>query len=114
MAVGYCHLVSSAAATAAALGSLGAPAATPAMAADPFPTDHTPRLLVEPAGRSWSAPFFLVAGGGTVRPADGIVAGSADLGTVWTGARDGAGRVLVASTSGLWAVGRDGRLVHIT
>jgi hypothetical protein len=46
-------------------------------------------------------------------PADGVVAGSADLGTVWTGARDGAGRVLVASTSGLWAVGRNGRLVRI-
>jgi hypothetical protein len=114
MAVGYRHLVSSAAATAAALGALGAAAAKPAMAADPFPTDHTPRLPVEPAGRSWSAPFSLVAGGGTLRPADGIVAGSADLGTVWTGARDGAGRVLVASTSGLWAVGHGGRLVHIT
>ncbi|HWH94739.1 MAG TPA: hypothetical protein VNT03_12840 [Baekduia sp.] len=81
--------------------------------ADAFPTDHTPRFPVEPAGEPWSDPFSLIAGGGTLRPADGVVAGSADLGTVWTGTRDGAGRVLVSSTSGLWAVGLDGRLERI-
>ncbi|HEY4097133.1 MAG TPA: hypothetical protein VGM33_16545 [Baekduia sp.] len=54
-----------------------------------------------------------MAGGGTQRPADGVVAGRADLGTVWTGARDGAGRVLVSSSTGLWSVERDGRLRRI-
>jgi hypothetical protein len=92
--------------------ALGVMAAAPAHAQD-FPRDRTPGLPVEAPGVPWSHPFSVVAGGGTQRPADGVVAGRADLGTVWTGARDGAGRVLVASSSGLWSVERDGRLRRI-
>jgi hypothetical protein len=78
-----------------------------------FPRDRTPGLPVEAPGVPWSHPFSVVAGGGTQRPADGVVAGRADLGRVWAGARDGAGRVVLSSSSGLWAVERDGRLRRI-
>ncbi|MCW3003935.1 MAG: hypothetical protein JWQ20_3233 [Conexibacter sp.] len=42
-----------------------------------------------------------------------MIAGRADLGTVWAGARDGAGRVLLSSTSGMWSIELDGRLQRI-
>jgi hypothetical protein len=75
--------------------------------------DRTPRVPVEAPGAPWSRPFSVLAGGGTERPRDGVVAGRADLGTVWTAARDGAGRVVLSSTSGLWAVGAGGRLARV-
>lgn len=73
----------------------------------------SPALPVDAGPAPWEQPFSLVAGGGTRRPADGLVAGLADLGRVWGGARDGGGRVVVATTTGTWIVGVDGRLARL-
>ncbi len=71
------------------------------------------RVAQEAPGAPWSHSFSLVGGGGLRKPADGAIAGEADLGRVWVGVRGGDGRVVLASSRGLWAVGHDGRLSAI-
>ncbi len=66
-----------------------------------------------PGPEPWSRSFSVVAGGGLRTPANGVVAGDARFGHVWSGARDGAGRVVVDTSSGTWVVGIDGRLARV-
>ncbi len=68
---------------------------------------------VSPGPEPWSRSFSVVAGGGLRTPAKGVVAGDARFGHVWSGARDGAGRVVVDTSSGTWVVGFDGRLARV-
>lgn len=87
--------------------------AVAAVAAFAYPAGTPPPLPVDPGPAPWERPFSLVAGGGDRRPADGVVAGEADLERVWAGARDGAGRVVVVATTGTWIVREDGRLARV-
>ena len=75
--------------------------------------DSPPPFPVDAGPAPWEQPFSVVAGGGTRRPAAGMVAGLADLGRVWGGARDGSGRAVVVTTTGTWVVGLDGRLTGV-